>query len=37
MFGMHRGLVKNASVQPPYHARYPFEEVVGGEGGWRHP
>jgi hypothetical protein len=28
----HRGLVKDASVQPPLRARYPSEEVVGGEG-----
>jgi hypothetical protein len=30
--GTHRGLVKDASVQPPYRAHYPYEEVVGGEG-----
>jgi hypothetical protein len=30
--GTHRGLVKDASDQPPYRARYPSEEVVGGEG-----
>jgi hypothetical protein len=32
MVRTHRGLVKGASVQPPYRARYPSEEVVGGEG-----
>jgi hypothetical protein len=31
--GTHQGLVKDASVQPPYRARYPSEEVVDGEGG----
>jgi hypothetical protein len=30
--GTHRRLVKDASVQPPYHARYSSEEVVGREG-----
>jgi hypothetical protein len=34
--GTHRGLVKDASVQPPYRARYPSEEVIGGEGGRGH-
>jgi hypothetical protein len=37
MFGTHRGLAKDADVQPPYHARYPSEEVVGREGGQGHP
>jgi hypothetical protein len=37
MVGMHRGLAKDASVQPPYRVRYPSEEVVGGEGGRGHP
>jgi hypothetical protein len=37
MVGTHRGLVKDASVQPPYRARYPSEEVVGGKGGQGHP
>jgi hypothetical protein len=37
MVGTHRGLAKDASVQPPYCARYPAEEVVGGEGGRGHP
>jgi hypothetical protein len=37
MVGTHRGLVKDASVQPPYRARYPSEEVVDGEGGRGHP
>jgi hypothetical protein len=32
MVGTHRGLVKDASVQPPHRARYPYEQVVGGEG-----
>jgi hypothetical protein len=32
VIGAHRGLVEGASVQPPYRARYPSEEVVGGEG-----
>jgi hypothetical protein len=35
--GMCRGLVKDANVQPPYRARYPSKEVVGGEGGRGHP
>jgi hypothetical protein len=37
MVGTHRGLAKDASVQPPYHARYPSEAVVDGEGGRGHP
>jgi hypothetical protein len=37
MVGAHRGLAKDASVQPPYRTRYPPEEVVGGEGGQGHP
>jgi hypothetical protein len=37
MVGTHRGLAKDASVQPPYRARYPSEEVVSGEGGRGHP
>jgi hypothetical protein len=32
VIGAHRGLVKGASIQPPYRARYPSEEVVGGDG-----
>jgi hypothetical protein len=37
MVGAHRGLAKDASIQPPYRTRYPPEEVVGGEGGRGHP
>jgi hypothetical protein len=37
MVGTHRGLAKDASVQPPYRACYPSEEVVGGEGDRGHP
>jgi hypothetical protein len=37
MVRTHRGLAKDTSVQPPYRARYPSEEVVGGEGGRGHP
>jgi hypothetical protein len=37
MVGAHRGLAKDASIQPPYHTRYSPEEVVGGEGGRGHP
>jgi hypothetical protein len=32
MVGTHRGLAKDAGVQPPYRARYPSEEVIGREG-----
>jgi hypothetical protein len=35
--GAHRGLAKGASIQPPYRARHPPAEVVGGEGGRGHP
>jgi hypothetical protein len=37
MVGTHRGLVKGASIRPPYRTYYPLEEVVGGEGGRGHP
>jgi hypothetical protein len=37
MVGAHRGLAKDASIQPPYRTRYPPEEVIGGEGGRGHP
>jgi hypothetical protein len=37
MVGAHRGLAKDASIQPPYRTLYPPEEVVGGEGGRGHP
>jgi hypothetical protein len=34
--GTHHGLGKGADIQPPYCARYPPAEVVGGEGSRGH-
>jgi hypothetical protein len=36
MLRTHYGLGKGADIQPPYHARYPPAEVVGGEGSQGH-
>jgi hypothetical protein len=34
--GTHHGLGKGAGIQPPYRARYPPAEVVGGKGSQGH-
>jgi hypothetical protein len=36
MLGTHQGLGKGIGIQPPYRARYPPVEVIGGEGGRGH-